>query len=57
MANSNFELRKTILVAPAIIYGCKLLRSDSKRINRTLIRSSFNDTMYIMSLIAGETRK
>lgn len=47
----TFQLRKTILLATAIVYGCKIVRSDSRRINASLLRSSFNDVMKIVKLI------
>lgn len=51
-----FELRKALVIAVAIVYGCKIIRSGSQRINKSLINSSVNDVLKIMKLVIAGTR-
>jgi hypothetical protein len=54
---NKFELRKTLLLAVAIVYGCKLIRSTARNSSQLLLRSSVKDVVQIMKLIASETRQ
>lgn len=55
-STTMFELRKALVIAVAIVYGCKIIRSGSQRINKSLINSSVNDVLKIMKLVIAGTR-
>lgn len=57
MSRNTFELRRTILLCVAIVYGCKIMRSQSQRIKGTLLKSSFADVMKIVQMVVNTTRE